>query len=91
VPTEVLSPRALGRATWSAGSCWSGPTWRRATRGRTWWVDRDARGEGAVLVVRNLGRLAASERAAVAEQGHALMGLIVPGTGPRDVRFDPVA
>ena len=42
-------------------------------------------------VVRNLRRLAASERAAVAEQGHALMGLIVPGTGPRDVRFDPVA
>ena len=54
----------------------------------TWWVDR---GEGAVLVVRHLRRLAASERAAVAEEGRGLMELIEPGTGPRDVRFDPVA
>jgi hypothetical protein len=57
----------------------------------TWWVDRDARGRGTVLVVRHLRRLAASERAAVTEEGHALMELIEPGTGPRDVRFDPVA
>jgi hypothetical protein len=32
-----------------------------------------------VLVVRHLRRLAASERAAVADEGHALMGLIEPG------------
>ena len=57
----------------------------------TWWVDRDGAGDGAVLVVRHLRRLAAAERAAVADEGHALLGLIEPGAGPRDVRFDPVA
>ena len=56
----------------------------------TWWVEREA-ATGAVLVVRHLRRLAASERAAVAEEGRGLMELIEPGTGPRDVRFDPVA
>ena len=55
----------------------------------TWAVERD--GDGAVLAVRHLRRLAAAGRAAVAEEGHALLGLIEPGTGPRDVRFDPVA
>jgi hypothetical protein len=55
----------------------------------TWWLDRD--GAGAVLVVRNLRRLAAAERSAVAAECLALLALIEPGPGPRDVRFDPVA
>ncbi len=58
----------------------------------TWRVDREERGDGgAVLVVRHLRRLTVSRRASVAREGHALLGLIEPGTGPRDVRFDPVA
>lgn len=57
----------------------------------TWWVDRDGSGDGAVLVVRSLRRIAAAERAAVAAEGRALLALIEPGPGPRDVRFDPVA
>ena len=58
----------------------------------TWRVDREERGDGgAVLVVRHLRRLTVSQRASVAREGHALLGLIEPGTGPRDVRFDPVA
>ena len=57
----------------------------------TWWIDRDGPDDGAVLVVRNLRRLAAADRSAVAAEGLALLGLIEPGPGPRDVRFDPVA
>jgi DNA glycosylase AlkZ-like len=58
----------------------------------TWRVDREERGDGGVvLVVRHLRRLTVSQRASVAREGHALLGLIEPGTGPRDVRFDPVA
>ena len=57
----------------------------------TWRVDREERGDGALLVVRHLRRLTASRRAAVAREGHELLGLIEPGAGRRDVRFDPVA
>jgi Winged helix DNA-binding domain len=56
----------------------------------TWWIDRPEAGEGAVLVVRRLRRPAAAERAAVEAEGHALLEFLEPGTGPRDVRFDPV-
>ena len=59
----------------------------------TWWVER--RG-GAATGARSwwCGTAAPARgrrRAAVAREGHALLGLIEPGTGPRDVRFDPVA
>jgi hypothetical protein len=57
----------------------------------TWRVDRDGSADGPVLMVRHLRRMAAAERAAVAEEGHALLALIEAGAGAADVRFEPVA